>query len=285
MAEAASSSKWSDLSTRVVSAGVIVLLALGALFAGPLVWSIFVLVVYVLMLRELAKLCEVEIPTLRRWIIALLPVAVLAVTLLLPLAGPEEAGPEAVWDAFRLGTMRVALVALVPLAVGLVLLRSGHRTWIAYGLLLAVAAASLVFGQLVAGPRGILALVGIVVISDVAGYFAGRAFGGPKFWPRVSPKKTWSGTVAGWIGAAIFGAVVAPGLIGASWWAGALGAVVLAFAGQMGDIGESWLKRRAGVKDSSALIPGHGGVLDRLDALVAVAALAGIAAWLSGMLA
>ncbi|MAM60578.1 phosphatidate cytidylyltransferase [Maritimibacter sp. UBA3975] len=284
MPETAVSSKWSDLSTRVVSAGVIVLLALGALFAGPLVWSIFVLVIYVLMLRELAKLCEVEIPTLRRWIIALMPIAVLVVTLLLPLAGPEEVGPDAVWDAFRLGVMRVALIALVPLGIGLLLLRAGHRTWIAYGALLAAAAGSLVFGQLVAGPRGILALVGIVVISDVAGYFAGRAFGGPKFWPRVSPKKTWSGTVAGWIGAGIFGAIVAPGLLAVPWWAGALGAVVLSFAGQMGDIAESWLKRRAGVKDSSALIPGHGGVLDRLDALVAVAALAGVVAVLSGLL-
>lgn len=274
----ASASKWSDLSTRVISAGVIVLIALGALFGGPLAWSIFVVIVYVLMLRELAKLCEVEIPTLRRWIIALLPVAVLAITFVLPLAGPEPDGAEAIWTAVTFGVMRALLVAFVPLAVGLLLIRAGHRTWLAYGLLLAVAALSLIFGQLVAGPRGILALIGIVVISDILGYFAGRAFGGPKFWPRISPKKTWSGTVAGWVGAGLFGALVGPGLLDVHWPLCALGAVVLAFAGQMGDIAESWLKRRAGVKDSSALIPGHGGVLDRLDALVAVAALAGVAA-------
>ena len=119
--------------------------------------------------------------------------------------------------------------------------------------------------------------------TDIVGYFAGRIFGGPKFWPRFSPKKTWSGTVAGWIGAGIFGALVGPGLLGVSWWACGLGAVVLSFAGQMGDIVESALKRRAGVKDSSSLIPGHGGVLDRLDALVAVAALAGVASWVFGV--
>jgi phosphatidate cytidylyltransferase len=111
----------------------------------------------------------------------------------------------------------------------------------------------------------------VVLASDVAGYFAGRVLGGPKFWPHVSPKKTWSGTVAGWVLAALVGwAFMGPlgadaGLIGAS--------VLLAFAGQMGDIAESAIKRRRGVKDSSDLIPGHGGVLDRFDALIAVVVL------------
>lgn len=89
--------------------------------------------------------------------------------------------------------------------------------------------------------------------------------GGRKFWPQLSPKKTWSGTIAGWIGAALVGvALVASGhgdtaLI----WISPL----VAFAGQLGDIAESWLKRRAGVKDSSNLIPGHGGFMDRFDAI------------------
>ena len=93
--------------------------------------------------------------------------------------------------------------------------------------------------------------------------------GGPKFWPRLSPKKTWSGTVAGWVGAMLVGLTV---------WATGHGSASLiwisplvAFAGQLGDIAESWLKRRAGVKDSSNLIPGHGGVFDRVDGLLPVA--------------
>jgi phosphatidate cytidylyltransferase len=111
----------------------------------------------------------------------------------------------------------------------------------------------------------------VVVVTDVAGYFAGRMIGGPKFWPAVSPKKTWSGTVAGWIGAARGGRALCAGAAGRDL-PGFLSLV--AFAGQMGDIAESALKRRAGVKDSSHLIPGHGGLLDRFDALIGAALLA-----------
>ena len=90
--------------------------------------------------------------------------------------------------------------------------------------------------------------------------------GGPKFWPRVSPKKTWSGTVAGWIGAAIVGAVFV--------WVGQSGyeligiSIAVSIAGQFGDVAESALKRRMGVKDSSSILPGHGGMFDRFDAML-----------------
>ncbi|NNF71461.1 MAG: phosphatidate cytidylyltransferase, partial [Rhodobacteraceae bacterium] len=112
----------------------------------------------------------------------------------------------------------------------------------------------------------LLWLVCIVMVADVMGYFAGRFIGGPKFWPKVSPKKTWSGTVAGWIGAAIvavaFIAATGTGieLIGIS--------IAIAMAGQLGDIAESAVKRKCAVKDSSSLIPGHGGLFDRFDALL-----------------
>ena len=119
-------------------------------------------------------------------------------------------------------------------------------------------------------------LVLIVVMSDVAGYFAGRMLGGPKFWPRVSPKKTWSGTAAGWIGAALIGAIFA--IPTGAGLALVPVSVLVGFAGQMGDIAESAVKRRAGVKDSSALIPGHGGVFDRFDAMLG-ASLAVMGLW------
>jgi phosphatidate cytidylyltransferase len=93
--------------------------------------------------------------------------------------------------------------------------------------------------------------------------------GGPKLWPRVSPKKTWSGTIAGWICAGLVGLAFAPSL-GASWLIAPL-SVLIAMAGQAGDIAESAIKRHAGVKDSSNLIPGHGGPMDRFDALIASA--------------
>lgn len=133
-----------------------------------------------------------------------------------------------------------------------------------------------------AGGVWTLWLVLIVVVSDIAGYAAGRSLGGPKFWPRVSPKKTWSGTLAGWIGAAIVGGVFAA-IGGAALPALVVISVLVAFAGQVGDIGESAIKRRAGVKDSSALIPGHGGVLDRFDAMLG-AALPVMLLWWVGVL-
>ncbi len=275
--------KWNDLGLRIVSAGVIGVIALAALFIGPLAWSLLVLIVYVLMLRELAGLCEPGMGARRRWLLALTPVAVLLVALALPVVGgADPAGFDGIWTAYRLGLLRVLLVALVPIGIGVLVVKNDQRIWLAYGVVLAGAAMALIYGQIIAGPEGILVLVGIVMISDIAGYFAGRALGGPKFWPRISPKKTWSGTIAGWIGAGVFGAIFLPQIGGLSPGIAGAVAVLLAFAGQMGDITESWIKRRAGVKDSSKLIPGHGGVLDRLDALVAVAALAGLASLLTG---
>ena len=122
------------------------------------------------------------------------------------------------------------------------------------------------------GMLWVLWLVALVVGSDVAGYFAGRIFGGPKLWPRVSPKKTWSGTVAGWLVAVALALAFMP-LLGAG--AGLIVAsILITMAGQAGDIAESAIKRHAGVKDSSNLIPGHGGVMDRFDALIAAALVA-----------
>jgi phosphatidate cytidylyltransferase len=120
------------------------------------------------------------------------------------------------------------------------------------------------------GASWLLWLIGVVVATDVAGYFAGKMIGGPKLWPRVSPKKTWSGSSAGWIAAAIVGAFFseASGLgVGAI-----VLSVVMSMASQAGDIAESALKRKTGVKDSSALIPGHGGLFDRFDGMLGAAA-------------
>lgn len=121
-----------------------------------------------------------------------------------------------------------------------------------------------------AGLTWLIWLVLVVITSDIAGYFAGRTLGGPKFWPSISPKKTWSGTVAGWIGAVVIG-LVFMGVTGTGA-ALILVSVLVCFAGQMGDIAISAIKRRVGVKDSSNLIPGHGGVLDRFDAMMGAGA-------------
>lgn len=122
----------------------------------------------------------------------------------------------------------------------------------------------------------ILFIIALVVVTDSFGYLFGRLIGGPKFWPAVSPKKTWAGIVAGWAGAGVL-ALICALIYQENWGApfvAVLIAIALSFASQMGDFLESALKRRMGVKDSSKLIPGHGGVLDRFDGLLALGALA-----------
>jgi phosphatidate cytidylyltransferase len=123
---------------------------------------------------------------------------------------------------------------------------------------------------------GFAALIFVLLIvwaTDIGGYFAGRGIGGPKLWPKVSPNKTWSGAVGGFVGSlAVAGGFAASGLGKALPLLALAG--VLSVASQLGDLFESAVKRRFGVKDSSHLIPGHGGLLDRLDGLVAALVLA-----------
>ena len=126
-----------------------------------------------------------------------------------------------------------------------------------------------------AGRANVFFLMLLVWASDSAAYIAGRALGGPKLWPAISPGKTWSGALGGLLGAMLVGALAAILVAPAAspLWA-ALVAGVLGVVSQAGDLLESGIKRRFGVKDSSHLIPGHGGLLDRLDGFLAAAPLA-----------
>ncbi|WP_088342514.1 MULTISPECIES: phosphatidate cytidylyltransferase [Rhodomicrobium] len=128
------------------------------------------------------------------------------------------------------------------------------------------------------GWQAILYIFAIVWTTDSAAYVFGRWLGGPKLAPRISPKKTWSGLIGGALAAGLAGLIFGI-LIGESNGRLALLAIGLAAVAQLGDLGESALKRVFGMKDSSGLIPGHGGVLDRIDGLVVVAVAAGIIAW------
>lgn len=117
----------------------------------------------------------------------------------------------------------------------------------------------------------IVLLFAIVWTTDIFGYFAGRAFGGPKLLPAVSPKKTWSGAIAGTLGAMIVAVLVASFFGAFNKVAIATMALLLSAVAQLGDLLESWVKRKFGAKDASQLIPGHGGVMDRLDGFWAAA--------------
>ena len=121
---------------------------------------------------------------------------------------------------------------------------------------------------------GIIWLFALIWAADIAAYFTGRALRGPKLWPAISPNKTWSGAIAGTAVGIVAGMIVV--------WAGGLVlrpihfavALIVVVAAQLGDLMESAIKRRFGVKDSSRLIPGHGGVMDRCDSLVTASAVA-----------
>ena len=141
-------------------------------------------------------------------------------------------------------------------------------------------------------PIEVAAVVGVVIATDTGAYFTGRAIGGPKIAPAISPSKTWAGLFGGMTFAALLlagivivwsaGARLSGGWLDAIEWTAVslamLSGAVLAVIAQSGDFFESWLKRKAGVKDSSHLIPGHGGVFDRIDGLLPVAIVASLVA-------
>jgi phosphatidate cytidylyltransferase len=168
------------------------------------------------------------------------------------------------------------IIALGALAAG-VFARAERRLWVAGGLLYAgvlLTAPILLRRDPEYGFVVILFLFALVWATDVAGYFAGRAIGGPKLAPRISPNKTWSGAIGGAIGAMLAGGAVAAFAGIGNLTAIALVAFGLSVLAQAGDLFESALKRRFGAKDAGNLIPGHGGVMDRLDGFIAAAAAA-----------
>jgi phosphatidate cytidylyltransferase len=238
--------RWEDLRKRVVSAVVLVAVGGAEIWLGGPSFVVLVVLLTGAMVWELAKMTAPGHENTPLGLAGLASLC-LAVTWFFP-------------DWFS-----TAFLLVPALAIALTD-RRDRRLASLYSVAIMVAGYGLIDLRMTAGTPVILWLVLIVVASDVLGYFVGRILGGPKFWPAVSPKKTWSGTVAGWAGAALVGL--------GFWLAGYAGpalvlvSVIVAFAGQMGDIAESWVKRRSGVKDASSLIPGHGGVLDRFDALI-----------------
>jgi phosphatidate cytidylyltransferase len=126
------------------------------------------------------------------------------------------------------------------------------------------------------GLIAIILLFAVVWTTDIVAYFAGRLIGGPKLMPRVSPKKTWSGAVAGLLGAVVAATAIAKAAGLAEWLPLALIGAILSVCAQSGDLFESLLKRKFGAKDSGHLIPGHGGLMDRLDGFVAAATVAAV---------
>lgn len=249
-------SRTGDLLVRIASAAVLAPVVLAAVWFGGWYFAGLLGVAAVLMAREIARLLFGE-ASVRN-------VVPLAVTALVALALAAEGLTSAAlaagaaglafalaarsWTGERLRPALFAYAYLVLPLVGLVWLRADP------GLGLAVT----------------LWLLATVWAIDIFAYFAGRFIGGPKLAPRISPKKTWAGLIGGMAGAVAV-AVVTWNLLGAGSLLALIAiAVFLTVIEQAGDFAESALKRRADVKDSGNLIPGHGGILDRVDGLIAV---------------
>ncbi|MEP4038574.1 phosphatidate cytidylyltransferase [Pseudophaeobacter sp.] len=247
-----SKGRWGDLMPRITSALVMVAVALLAIWAGGLVFTLVIALCCGGMIWELSQMLA-----------------------------PRRSG-----TALQLGFATAAAVffaGVLPIWLGLVLLlvpvvqgwlqvsQPAKTRFAVFALWIVLAGYSFIWMRISLGADWLIWLAIVVVATDVAGYFAGKTLGGPKFWPRISPKKTWSGTSAGWVAAALVGVVAAPlfnmgfGLV--------LASILVSMASQAGDVAESALKRQTGVKDSSGLIPGHGGLLDRFDGMLGAAAM------------
>ena len=224
----------SDLPVRLASAIVMLVLAGGALWLGGWFWTVFVALLALGVLWEWNRLVG---------------------------RFGQSAVAETVW--FFAGVVYVGGAALAMMAV-----RNGRQ----------ILPDPELSGY---APLGVLAGFILPIIAvDVGAYFAGRAIGGPKIAPRISPAKTWAGLGGGAVLAALVGVVVelldigpaahVPGYIALDLAMAGLAGLLIAVIAQAGDFFESWMKRRAGLKDSGSLIPGHGGLFDRLDGFIAV---------------
>jgi phosphatidate cytidylyltransferase len=261
-APAASAGGRSNLASRVIVGVFLAVVAIADIWVGGPVFTLMIAVGVGLVLWEWCAMHAIPLP----WRLAGL--AVLAGA-----SGLAQAG--LVLQALAL--LGAAILVFLPLSA---LARTAGKRWLSTGLLYAgLPAVALIW--LRNQPDGfalVMWIMGLVWATDIFAYFAGRSIGGPKIWPAVSPNKTWAGLLGGMAAAALFSVVFA----GVGNWSQsaitmALVGALLAVVAQAGDFLESWLKRRAGVKDSGTLLRGHGGVMDRVDGLVPVCVV--VALW------
>ncbi|MGA8585293.1 MAG: phosphatidate cytidylyltransferase [Roseiarcus sp.] len=250
-----------DLWPRVAAAVAMGSVALAATWIGGFLFAAFWWLASIVILWEWQRLVGAE-----RLIVARVVAGAVALAL---------AALSALHDSIA-GV--VAALILGAAAVGWI---AGGRQgiWAAAGVLYAgalVASVGLLRVSPSFGMASILWLFAVVWGADIAAYFAGRLIGGPRLWPRVSPGKTWAGAIVGAFAGAVLGLMLAAwtNRLAALFWLGLATAIV----SELGDLFESALKRRFGVKDSSGLIPGHGGLMDRLDAFTSASFFAAVVA-------
>ena len=250
----ARSARWSDLRTRVISAVVLAPVVLGCLWGGGPYWGTLIIIAGVGLALEWVALCGS-----------------------MPSAWPGFGVVAAVLAGVALTAMERLDLGIGILLIGAGLVLPPGRWRLAAGVAYAgVGATALTWLRLdpLAGRANLVFLVAVVWASDIGAYLAGRLIGGPKLAPSISPGKTWSGAAGGLAAAMLAGCAAGQAMApGAPVRAAAL-ACLLAAASQAGDLMESAIKRGFGVKDSGRLIPGHGGLMDRLDGFLVAAPVA-----------
>lgn len=258
----------SNLKQRFLFGVPLALIALWATWAGGLWFLALALVVGFFTLHEWLVITQSE-QARNSWYLPVLLVIILGAAL----------GAQKIDVAFILTpTQALFALALGAFAVAFFKkLKPSRPIWPALGVLyigLAVIGLVTTRGSSMLGLISVCYLFLIVWGTDVMAYFIGRAMGGPKLAPKISPGKTWSGAIGGAVCAAILGGMLFSLTKTVGFWQGAVGALALSIVSQLGDLFESWIKRKNGVKDASNLIPGHGGMFDRVDGLLPVAIVA-----------
>jgi phosphatidate cytidylyltransferase len=265
-------SRWGDLATRTIVGVVLVTLAFTCVWFGGWPFRALVVIAAALILLEWYKMTHVDPRALR----------VVGVALFLGIS------VASIWNAnFMLGSLMVTAVLAAAVMLLSYVLKQRGLFWgglgFAYAMLPCVALLHLRDVPAL-GSTIVLWVIALVVATDTGAYFAGRIIGGPKLLPSVSPKKTWAGLLGGMACAALTGFAFAyytppynPLLIAGI-------SAALAVVAQSGDLTESSLKRAFDVKDSGHILPGHGGVMDRLDGLAFVAPIVALLQWGSEML-
>ena len=239
-----STARWNDLGERIGVGAVVAGIGLLCVWAGGVVFAALTICVSGVIVWELVRMLDPDAPAVRLGAVAAF------LLLLAEILPPAYALP----------------ICLLPAFAGAAWLTKRRVSFALFTVLILLAGLGLFFLRTNYGFTWMLWLAMVVITTDVFGYLFGRMIGGPKLWTRVSPNKTWSGTIAGWVGAALVGLLF--GIFTAAGPEVAPVSIALAMAAQLGDIAESAVKRRAGVKDSSSLLPGHGGLFDRFDGML-----------------
>ncbi|HCL65711.1 MAG TPA: phosphatidate cytidylyltransferase [Rhizobium sp.] len=243
-----------ELQLRIYSAVVLVVIVLTATWFGGLAFRTVAAVIGVLIYYEWSAITQLAEKSVRGNAWGWLSIAAVSAMLL-----------------FNDGDMTIPLFGGLVLTAILPAILKKWSWWQPAGIFysgLSAISLSAIRGEDSLGFAAMLFVFAVVWGTDILAYFVGRAVGGPKLAPRISPGKTWSGAIGGTVAGVTGGVAVALCYFqSVAWWVPAI-AFILSVSSQIGDLFESFIKRRFGVKDSGKLIPGHGGVMDRVDGLV-----------------